>query len=262
MAMRLQKALAQAGVASRRASERLIQEGRVQVNGQVVIEMGVRVDTDHDEITVDGRRVQIASIRQYLKLYKPVGILSVMHDDRGRPDLGSLVPGVQGVHPVGRLDLDSEGLILLTDDGALTQRLTHPRYEHGKEYHVLVRGTPHRGALYRLREGVDLEGGRTAPATVTQPKAVPWGEAPRGLSWLRMVLREGRKRQVRYMCTEVGHPVRRLIRVRIGPIELGDLAVGAYRPLTEREVKQLRGVVAQDRPRPGRGRRQRRHRKR
>lgn len=262
MAMRLQKALAQAGVASRRASELLIQEGRVQVNGQVVTEMGVQVDPDRDQISVDGRRVQIAFTRQYLKLYKPVGTLSVMHDDRGRPDLGSLVPEVQGVHPVGRLDLDSEGLILLTDDGALTERLTHPRYEHGKEYHVLVRGTPHRGALYRLRGGVDLEGGRTAPATVTQPAAVPWGEAPSGWSWLRIVLREGRKRQIRYMCTEVGHPVRRLIRVRIGPIELGDLAVGAHRSLTEREVKQLRSVVAQDRPRPARGRQQRRHRKR
>jgi 23S rRNA pseudouridine2605 synthase len=262
MAMRLQKALAQAGVASRRASERLIQQGRVQVNGQVVTEMGVQVDPDRDEIVVDGRRVRLAATRQYYKLYKPVGVLSVMRDDRGRRDLGSLVPGIQGVHPVGRLDLDSEGLILLTDDGALTQRLTHPSYEHGKEYHVLVRGTPHRGTLNRLREGVDLEGGRTAPATVTQPSTVPWGEAPSGWSWLRIVLREGRKRQIRYMCTEVGHPVRRLIRVRIGPIELGDLAAGAHRPLSGREVKQLRSVVAQEKPRPVRERRQRRRRKR
>lgn len=244
MPVRLQKVLAQAGVASRRASERLIREGRVRVNGQVVTQMGVQVDPGRDEILFDGRRVVVASARQYLKLHKPAGYLSVMHDDRGRLALGDLVPDVRGVHPVGRLDRNSEGLILLTDDGPLTHRLTHPRYEHSKEYLVLVRGTPGREAMRRLREGIELEGGRTAPAKVTRPREVSWGRAPSGHTWLRIVLREGRKRQVRRMCEAVGHPVRRLIRVRIGPIELGDLAVGAHRPLSRAEERSLRKVIA------------------
>jgi len=244
MPERLQKVLAQAGVASRRASERLIQQGRVRVNGQVVTQMGVQVDPERDEILVDDRRVAVASRRQYLKLHKPAGYLSVMHDDRGRRALGDLVPDVQGVHPVGRLDLDSEGLILLTDDGSVTHRLTHPRYRHSKEYLVLVRGVPDRMAVRRLREGVELEDGRTASAKVTRPREVSWGAAPSGHTWLRFVLREGRKRQIRRMCQAVGHPVRRLIRVRIGPIELGDLPVGAHRPLTCAEEKSLRETVS------------------
>jgi 23S rRNA pseudouridine2605 synthase len=243
MSMRLQKALAQAGVASRRASERLIQEGRVSVNGQVITRMGVQIDPGRDEIVVDGRRVEMVPERQYIKVYKPAGYLSVMRDDRGRRSLGDLVPGVQGVHPVGRLDLYSEGLILLTDDGELTQHLTHPRYEHRKAYDVLVRGAPDATAVRRLREGVDLEDGRSTPAEVTQPLTVPWGAAPRGWSWLHIVLHEGRKRQIRRMCGTVGHPVRRLIRVRIGPIELGDLAVGARCPLTRAELRDLRNAV-------------------
>jgi 23S rRNA pseudouridine2605 synthase len=244
MPVRLQKVLAQAGVASRRASERLIREGRVQVNGQIVTQMGVQVDPGRDEILVDGRHIVLASARQYLKLHKPAGYLSVMHDDRGRLALGDLVPGVGGVHPVGRLDRNSEGLILLTDDGPLTHRLTHPRYEHSKEYLVLVRGTPDREAMRELRQGIDLEDGKTAPAKVTRPREVSWGAAPSGHTWLSIVLHEGRKRQIRRMCEAVGHPVRRLIRVRIGPIELGDLAVGAYRPLTRAEEKSLRKVIA------------------
>jgi 23S rRNA pseudouridine2605 synthase len=167
-----------------------------------------------------------------------------MRDDRGRLALGDLVPGVRGVHPVGRLDRNSEGLILLTDDGPLTHRLTHPRYEHSKEYLVLVRGTPGREAMRRLREGIELEGGKTAPAKVTRPREVSLGETPSGHTWLRVVLREGRKRQIRRMCEAVAHPVQRLIRVRIGPIELGDLAVGTYRPLSRAEERSLRRVIA------------------
>ncbi len=237
--MRLQKALSRAGVASRRASEALIRAGRVRVNGQVVTEMGVQVDPTRDEIAVDGRRVEIARERRYIKLYKPAGYVSVMSDQRGRRDLGALV-GIEGVHPVGRLDRNSEGLVLLTDDGALTQRLTHPRYGHSKEYVVLVRGTPKRKAIRALREGVELEDGVTARATVKLEPSTPWGGAPRGTSWLRVTLRQGRKRQIRRMCEAVGHRVVRLIRVRIGPIELGDLAPGAYRDLSGAEMALLR----------------------
>ena len=256
MPMRLQKALAQAGVASRRASERLIEEGRVEVNGQVVTKMGVQIDPKRDKIAVDGRRIQITPERRYIKLHKPAGYLSVMQDDRGRRALGDLVPGVQGVHPVGRLDRDSEGLILLTDDGALTNLLTHPRYQHSKEYVALVRGVPNRQTERKLREGIDLEDGKTAPAHVTRTEDVAWGDAPPGRSWLRIELREGRKRQIRRMCEAVGHAVQRLIRVRIGPIELGDLAVGAHRPLTRAEVKRLREAKEQ-REQPGKKNRRR-----
>lgn len=237
--MRLQKAMARAGVASRRASEELIREGRVRVNGRQVTEMGWQVDPEHDEIVVDGRVIHIAPERQYVKLHKPAGVLSVVHDDRGRPDLASLMPGARGVHPVGRLDLDSEGLVLLTDHGELTHRLTHPRHRHTKEYAVLVRGIPTDRTLRRLREGVDLEDGVTAPAEVVPERGGRWGKAPSGSSWLRFVLREGRKRQVRRMCEAVGHPVRRLIRTRIASLELGDLPAGGYRPLTRGEVERL-----------------------
>ena len=243
MRMRLHKALAHAGVASRRASERLIRAGRVRVNGQVVTAMGVQVDPERDVIVVDGRRVHIAQARRYLKLHKPAGYLSVLHDDRGRRALSELVPDAQGLHPVGRLDLDSEGLLLLTDDGALTQRLTHPRYGHAKEYLVLVRGVPKGGALRALRHGVQLGDGKTAPARVERLEETPWGQAPRGQSWLRVMIREGRKRQVRRMCDVVGHSVQRLVRVRVGPIELGDLPVGAWRPLTRAELRRLRTDV-------------------
>lgn len=250
--MRLQKALARAGVASRRASEQLILQGRVQVNGQVVTEMGVQVDPDHDQIAVDGRRVDIGPQRRYLKLYKPAGYLSVLRDDRGRPALGDLVPDAQGLHPAGRLDWDSEGLVLLTDDGALTQRLTHPRFEHAKEYLVLVRGVPDKRALRALARGIELEDGRTAPAEVQPLVETPWGPAPPGQAWLRVVLHEGRKRQLRRMCMAVGHPVQRLIRVRIGTLQLGDLPAGAYRALTPGELSRLLATVGME-PKTGSG---------
>lgn len=237
--MRLQKMMSSAGVASRRASERMILEGRVQVNGQVVTEMGLQVDPARDVVLVDGERITIAQTHRYLKLNKPAGYLSVLHDDRNRRALMDLVPDGQGLHPVGRLDRDSEGLLLLTNDGALTQRLTHPRYEHTKEYVVLVRGSPNATALRALRRGVELEDGRTHPAQVSRVAETPWGKPPRGQSWLRISIHEGRKRQIRRMCDAVGHPVQRLIRVRVGPIQLGDLAVGTYRSLTKAERKSL-----------------------
>jgi 23S rRNA pseudouridine2605 synthase len=243
MQMRLQKALSQAGVASRRASEQLIRAGRVQVNGQVITEMGVQVDPNRDVIVVDGHPVGARAKRQYIKLHKPRRYLSTLSDDRGRPSLGDLLPGASGLYPVGRLDFDSEGLLLLTNDGELTQRLTHPSYEHAREYLVLVEGKVTDAALDALRTGIELEEGRTAPAEIERVRATPWGRAPQGREWLRFVLREGRKRQIRRMCDATGYPVRRLIRTRIGPIELGDLAPGEHRSLTPAELQRLRAAV-------------------
>jgi 23S rRNA pseudouridine2605 synthase len=255
--MRLQKALAQAGVASRRASEELIRQGRVQVNGQVVTQMGVQVDPERDAIVVDGCPIRIGQARRYIKLHKPAGYLSVLRDDRGRLALIDLVPDAEGLHPVGRLDLNSEGLVLLTNDGALTQRLTHPRYGQSKAYVVLVRGVPKGGVLCLLEQGVQLEDGRTAPARVERLQATPWGDAPSGQAWLRIVIHEGRKRQVRRMCRAVGLRVQRLIRVRIGPIELGDLPPGAHRPLTRAELRALRATIERSARRPPRSKRRR-----
>jgi len=243
MPVRLQKVLSQAGVASRRASEKLIREGRVEVNGQRVTEMGVQVDPERDVIAVDGRRVHVADARRYIMLYKPRGCLSVLEDDRGRRAVRDLVPDAQGLYPVGRLDYNSEGLLLLTDDGELTQRLTHPRYEHEKEYLVLVRGEPSVEILRALRSGIELEDGRTGPARVGRLEQTPWGHAPEGQVWLRFVLREGRKRQIRRMCDAAGLEVRRLVRVRIESIGLGDLEVGKHRTLTDGEVRRLRRTV-------------------
>lgn len=243
MQMRLQKALSQAGVASRRASEQLIREGRVQVNGRVVTEMGVQVDPNRDVIVVDGHTVGARAKRQYIKLHKPHKYLSTLSDDRGRPSLGDLLPGASGLYPVGRLDFDSEGLLLLTNDGELTQRLTHPSYEHSKEYLVLVEGKPTAADLDVLRTGIELEDGTTAPAEVEPIRMTPWGRAPQGREWLRFVLHEGRKRQIRRMCDAVGYPVRRLIRTRIGPVELSDIAPGEHRSLTPAELQRLRAAV-------------------
>jgi 23S rRNA pseudouridine2605 synthase len=232
MAERLQKALARAGIASRRKAEELIRAGRVQVNGVTVSEMGQPVSAQ-DHILVDGKPLQAPPALVYVLLHKPRGVLSTAQDERGRQTVLDLVPHRERLYPVGRLDQESEGLILLTNDGELTQRLTHPRYEHEKEYRVLVRGAPTPATLRRLREGLLLEDGliRADEATL-----LPGREG----SWLRIVLHEGRKHLVRRMCEAVGHPVLRLIRVRLGPLELGALAPGKYRPLTTDEIEKLR----------------------
>jgi 23S rRNA pseudouridine2605 synthase len=236
---RLQKVLAQAGVASRRASEELIRQGRVQVNGQVVTELGTKVDPNLDEISVDGTPIADPAEKVYLILNKPPGYISTVHDPWGRPTVLDLIPYEERLYPVGRLDAESEGLLLLTNDGRLTHRLTHPRYEHEKEYLTLVRGHPKDAILSRLRRGVDLEEGRTAPAEVNRVSRKEGLETPPDTTWLRIVVHEGRKRQIRRMCAAVGHPVQRLVRVRMGPIELGDLPVGECRPLSTKEVRRL-----------------------
>lgn len=234
---RLQKVLAHAGVASRRKCEEIIRQGRVAVNGQVVTELGTQVDPERDNITVDGRRISVTEEYTYIVLHKPVGVITTADDPWGRPAVLDLVDVETRVYPVGRLDANSEGLVLLTNDGTLTHQLTHPSFEHPKEYHVLVAGRPAKMALERLRAGVRLENGMTAPAQV----GVLRREGKD--TWLRMILHEGRKRQIRRMADAVGHPVRRLIRVGIGPIRLGDLAPGKWRHLSRREIDQLREKV-------------------
>ncbi len=247
---RLQKVLAHAGVASRRACEDLIRQGRVTVNGAVVTELGTKVDPSRDRILVDGEPIRPRETPRYLLLHKPAGYLSVMEDPRGRPDLGDLVDSSERLFPVGRLDMASEGLMLLTNDGDLANRLMHPRYEHAKTYLVLVRGQPPARALWKLRRGVELEDGWTRPARVEVVQGWPrelvgnwWHDTmPREAgptTWLRITLREGRKREIRRMLSAIGHPVVRLIRVGLGPLRLGKLPPGESRPLTAHELRLL-----------------------
>lgn len=243
MQERLQKILARAGYGSRRSAEEVIAEGRVTVNGRVA-ELGTKADPLKDDIRVDGRAVRAPEPSVYVALHKPRGVLS----DEGEPGahrrtVFDLVPVPGHLVPVGRLDLDSEGLVLLTDDGELANRLTHPRYEHPKEYRVLVEGRPEPQTLQRWQEGLYLEGRRTAPAEVTILRHSG------GQTWLRVVLREGRKRQIRRVAAILGHPVRRLIRVRIGPVELGELKPGQWRRLTGAELRALRELTGRSRRR-------------
>jgi len=234
---RLHKVLARAGVASRRTCEELIAAGRVKVNGQTVSAPGSQIDPEHDRIEVDGRLIALPHEYTYLLLHKPAGYVSTVRDPRGRPTVLDLVHTRERLYPVGRLDMDSEGLLLLTNDGDLMQRLTHPSYEHEKEYHVWVYGQPTTHTLERLREGIELEDGFTRPAQVDVLRREAGG------TWLRFVIHEGRKRQLRRMCKAVGHPVRRLVRVRIGLLTLGNLPPGQYRHLTTQERTLLRKAV-------------------
>ena len=242
MLVRLQKILSSAGVASRRAAERLMTEGRVSVNGEIVRELGTRADPDADEIRVDGRPVARAARRLYLLLNKPRGYVTTRSDPERRPTVLDLLPDVRDyVFPVGRLDYDSEGLLLLTNDGELAAALTHPSHEVPREYHARVRGVPDRQALERLAGGVTLDGRRTAPA---QAALLERGLGQAGdQALLSLTLHEGRTRQVRRMLEAVGHPVVRLRRVRIGPISDATLPLGRYRHLSPGEVDALRRAV-------------------
>ena len=255
--IRLQKILSQAGVASRRASERLIEEGRVSVNGRTVREMGVKADPQADDIRVDGRRLRAPERHRYILLNKPAGVVTTRSDPQRRQTVLDLLVGVRDyVYPVGRLDYDSEGLLLLTNDGDLAARLTHPRHEVERTYEAYVAGTPDEEAIGRLRRGIPLDGRRTMPADVkllSRPapdkrpavrKGTP-GEGEkvrdkRANGVLLITIREGRNRQVRRMCEAVGHPVRKLRRVRIGPITDRRLRVGEWRELTRNEVERLK----------------------
>ncbi len=215
-------------MASRRAAEDLIAEGRVQVNGEVAV-LGRRVDARRDRITVDGTPVGTDPDLVYYLLNKPAGVVSTASDPQGRPTVVDLVPSTPRVFPVGRLDASTEGLLLLTNDGELAHRMTHPSFGVEKEYLAHVEGSPSPGALRRLRQGVDLDDGPTAPARVSQV-------APDAL---RITIHEGRNRQVRRMTEAIGHPVRRLVRTRIGPLRTGGLRPGEWRPLDQEEVREL-----------------------
>jgi len=242
MQERLQKILAAAGYGSRRACEDLIRQGRVTVNGKPA-QLGQKADPARDVITVDRLRVRAPQGHVYVALHKPRSVLSATEDERGRRTVRDLV-GLPGhLFEVGRLDANSEGLMLLTDDGALAHRLTHPRYAHPKEYHVCVEGWPDDETLAHWRRGVFLDGARTSPAEVS----LLHREGER--TWLRVVMREGRKRQIRRVAAMLGHPVHRLVRVAIGPLRLGRLRPGEWRHLSAREVEALRALIAADTPR-------------
>jgi 23S rRNA pseudouridine2605 synthase len=230
---RLQKVLARAGLGSRRTNEALIADGRVTVNGEVAV-LGRRVDPVTDRIALDGVPVVVDTSIVHWLLNKPAGYVTTAHDTHGRPTVLELVPGEPRVFPVGRLDLDTEGLLLLTNDGDLAQLLTHPSHGVEKEYFVEVEGKPAPAALRALREGVELDDGRTRPA---QAKILQ--ESAAGTTALTIVVKEGRKRMVRRMCAAVGHPVVRLARTRIGPLRDPRLAPGAWRALTTAEVRAL-----------------------
>lgn len=240
MLTRLNKLLSQAGVASRRAADELIAQGRVELNGRVVTELGTKADLEHDEVKVDGRRLKRPPARRYLLLFKPRGVVSTRSDPQRRTTVVDLLArsGVAGYfYPVGRLDFDSEGLILLTNDGEFAERVTHPRYELERTYEAQVAGVPDDHDLDRLRRGVEVEGRRTLPAKVRLLRTLASRDGPRGV--IEITIREGRNRQVRYMCDAIGHPVDRLRRTRIGTIADASLSPGDFRDLTVAEVRAL-----------------------
>jgi 23S rRNA pseudouridine2605 synthase len=229
--VRLAKYLASAGIASRRASEEIVRSGRVTLNGDPVTDPARDVSAA-DAVVVDGQPVQAAPTRVVYAVNKPAGVVSTARDPQRRPTVVSLVPAGVRLYPVGRLDVDTTGLILLTNDGELAYRLTHPSYEVEKTYRAQVANPPlSKAALERLRSGIRLEDGVTAPARVKRLAA----------DTLELTIHEGRKRQVRRMCKAVGHPVQRLERVRFGPLELGELKPGRYRRLTAVELAALAG---------------------
>lgn len=225
---RLQKVLAARGWGSRRVCENLISAGRVTVNGETAV-LGRRVDTARDVVEVDGAPVGIRPGLVYYLLNKPAGVVTTAKDTHGRPTVVELVPTEPRVFPVGRLDQETEGLLILTNDGDLANRLTHPSHGVDKEYLAEVSGTVSNRSLHRLRTGIELDDGVTAPATASQPSP----------GVLRLTIHEGRNRQVRRMCEAIGHPVQRLVRVRIGPLRDRTLAPGTWRALTDQEVIAL-----------------------
>lgn len=231
---RVQKILAAAGFGSRRACEKFIEEGRVTVNGKVV-KLGAKADPAVDKIRLDGREVKSTESLVYYAIYKPRGILSSAKTEHSRKSVVDLVPVPERIYPVGRLDIESEGLMVLTNDGELANRLTHPRYGHEKEYKILVAKHPDHQQLEIWSRGVVLSDGyQTQPVDVKVEKLHGKG------AWLRVIMTEGRKRQIRETAGQLGLPVTKLIRVRIGPLWIGSLQSGQYRQLTPQEVSQLK----------------------
>lgn len=238
MKIRLNKFLSQAGIVSRREADRLITEGRIQVNGQAVVDLGHKVDPERDVVLVDGRKVRPQVKQVYVLLNKPPGYLVTLRDPFGRPTVRDLLPPSLGrLFPVGRLDYESKGLLLLTNDGELAFRLSHPRYQVKKVYRVKVEGEPDAEGLSRLEKGLFLEGKKTAPARVRLlSQSGRW-------SWLRVEIHEGRKREVRRMCEAVGHRVRELERIEFAGLTLSKLKAGRWRTLRLAEIRQLKKLV-------------------
>lgn len=237
---RLQKVIAQAGIASRRHAEQLIQEGRVKVNGKTVTELGTKVNAAKDRITVNGKPVKRETRKYYILLHKPRGYVTTMADPEGRKTVADLIKDIPvRLHPIGRLDYDTEGLLLLTNDGDMTYALTHPKHEIKKTYAARVEGVPRQTDLEMLAKGVELTDGLTAPADIALIDIID------GNAILEITIHEGRNRQVRRMCEKIGHPVIRLKRKRLAFLTLDKVARGHYRHLTPKEInglKQLAGI--------------------
>lgn len=229
---RLQRVMASAGIASRRECEIIIQEGRVEVDGQIIVKLGYKVDPNKQEIYVDAQKLRIEQL-QYFILNKPPGVVSTANDPSGRPRVIDLIDTRNRVYNVGRLDQSSEGLILVTNDGELANRLTHPRYGIEKKYHVQVDGQPKPGDLRKLKEGIYIAEGRVRASNIRFLKKAGTN------SWLEIILDEGRNREIRRMLAAIGHKVRVLKRVAIGPLKLGELPKGAHRQLTPQELRAL-----------------------
>jgi len=230
----LQKILSGAGLASRRAAEKMVSEGRISVNGVVVRQQGIRADVNRDEIRVDGKLISCETEKVYIVLNKPSGYVTTLSDPQRRPIVTDLLKGVvERVFPVGRLDYDSEGLLLLTNDGDFAQRLQHPRYRVPKTYRVKIEGRLNRLELQSLEKGIDLPDGRFAPSSITTDKLNPKS------TWLRLTIHDGRNRVIRRAFDSIGHSVARLIRISFGDITLASLGEGEWRPLRHGEVGQL-----------------------
>lgn len=243
MEERLQKILSRAGLASRRGAEKVMAEGRLTVNGEVVTTLGTKADPERDDIRVDGVRVRAATTPVYLALYKPKGVVTTRHDPAGRATVMDLVPKLAGLFPVGRLDVTTEGLLLMTNDGAFAERVSHPRYEVARVYHAKVHRVPDASTLARLRRGVMVEGERMA---VDRVRVI---EADKN-AWVEVTLHEGKHHEVKRLLEAVGHPVSKLRRVAVGPLTLRGLKPGDFRSLTPQEVRGLLGPSRSSPARP------------
>ncbi|MGK2856198.1 MAG: pseudouridine synthase [Thermoanaerobaculia bacterium] len=247
---RLQKIIAKAGIASRRRAEEMIRDGQVTVNGRVVTELGTRADAESDHVKVDGKLITKAEKHRYILLYKPRQVMTTVNDPQGRPTVVDILKGVkERVFPVGRLDFQSEGLLLLTNDGELAFQISHPKHGSVKTYHVKVRGVPSERIIDKLSRGITLDGKRTAPCEITRLRTTGRGE-DEGNSWFDVQLREGRTQQIRKMFSAMGHPVVKLRRVAIGQVRDASLEAGHWRDLTPREVRLLAATESAPKPKP------------